>query len=109
MLVGTAISGLPVSPPPPLGRTPSIPATTTRTRAAWSSAHLLRIRCSPATPTSYCLSTRLPKKSAVTAAPSATHDGAPQHVVLSGPIDLRNGAIHLFAGPRGQEAAVLTE
>src|SRR3954449_6260681 len=71
-LVGTAMTGTATSPPTTLARAPSIPATTMMTRAdmrRWCSASR---RWSPATPTSYTLSTWLPIISAVTAASSAT-------------------------------------
>src|SRR3989338_4090220 len=70
--VGTAIIGLPNNPDTTLGSTPSIPATTTSTLESSILFLLLNNRCSPATPTSYSLSTLFPIASATTAASSAT-------------------------------------
>src|SRR3989344_5383511 len=70
--VGTAIIGLPINPETTLGKTPSIPATTMSTLASDNFSLLLSSLCSPATPTSYNLSTLLPIASATTAASSAT-------------------------------------
>ncbi|PBE92142.1 hypothetical protein BGU33_02420 [Clostridioides difficile] len=63
--VGTAITGTSTSPPSTLARAPSIPATATITLALSILCLLFKGLCIPATPTSYILSTTLPKNLAV--------------------------------------------
>ena len=72
MLVGTAMTGARTRPPTTLGNAPSMPATAMTTRAASRRSRSASSRCSPATPASYTVSTRLPRASAATRASSAT-------------------------------------
>src|SRR5882724_7480992 len=75
-LVGTAITGAATSPPTSVGKAPSIPATTMITFAEFRASRAASNRCTPATPTSYKRSVRLPNAAAVTAASSDTETSA---------------------------------
>lgn len=71
-LVGTAITGQSARPPMTLAKAPSMPAMAMITEALMISSIWCKVRCRPATPTSYSRSTSLPWTSAVRAASSAT-------------------------------------
>ena len=129
-LVGTATTGLATRPPTTDGRTPSMPAATTMTLAASRAPRASRIRCNPATPTSYRVSTRLPRIAAVTADSSATgmsevpaettstrptgrggrgaadDDGAAQRMIHSPRGGSLHGSEHLGGGAGREEGAV---